>query len=143
MLTADVYVISAVVINLSGIFMKKLFQIVFLCGFLMASNSYAESASNSVKVPFKYALGKSLFEKDCSSCHGVTGTGTDKGPTFMHAFYKPNHHGDASFYRAAMSGVKAHHWKFGDMLPVEGMTQRTIVKIVPYIRWMQVQNGIQ
>lgn len=123
--------------------MKKLIQTALICCLLAISNSYAQSTSSHTKVPFKFALGKSLFEKNCSSCHGVTGTGTDKGPTFMHAFYKPNHHGDASFYRAALSGVKAHHWNFGDMPPVEGMTKRTISKIVPYIRWMQVQQGIQ
>ena len=123
--------------------MKKIFQTLVIFSFLMSSNAFAVTPSSSLKVPFKYALGKNLFEKNCSSCHGVNGGGTDKGPTFMHAFYKPNHHGDASFYRASINGVKAHHWNFGDMPPVEGISERTVGKIVPYIRWMQVQNGIR
>ena len=122
--------------------MKNTLQILLFIS-LMSTYSMAQADQKNLQVPFKYALGKNLFEKNCSSCHGVLGGGTDKGPTFMHAFYKPNHHGDASFYRAALQGVKTHHWNYGDMPRVEGITKRTLGKIVPYIRWVQRQNGIQ
>ena len=97
-----------------------------------------------LKVPFKFALGKSLYQDKCGSCHGVMGEGTpDKGPPMLHDYYKPSHHGDASFYRASIQGVKAHHWKFGDMEPVPGVGEREVDKILPYVRWLQRQHGIQ
>ena len=106
--------------------------------------AYAQqTAQKELKVPFKYALGKSLFEQNCAACHGKYGNGSDKGPTFMSPIYKPGHHGDEAFYRAPMNGARAHHWKFGDMPPVEGISRRKLSKIVPYIRWMQQQNGIR
>lgn len=96
----------------------------------------AYSASD-VAIPFRYAKGQVLFEKNCSSCHGISMTGTDKGPPLIHAFYKPSHHGDGSFYRAGLKGVKAHHWNFGDMPPVSGMNESKMKSIVPYIRFYQ------
>jgi hypothetical protein len=66
-------------------------------------------------------------------------TGTDKGPPQVHSFYKPSHHGDAAFFRAGLKGVKAHHWRFGDMPPVPGMSQARMNSIVPYIRFYQQQ----
>lgn len=93
-------------------------------------------------VPFNLGLGKSLFEENCSSCHGTWGDGSDKGPPLMHKLYVPSHHGDQAFYRAAMKGAKAHHWPFGDMSPVEGISKRAMDNIVPYVRWLQQQNGI-
>ncbi|MCG6888824.1 MAG: cytochrome c [Gammaproteobacteria bacterium] len=102
------------------------------------------SAADNPKfnVPFKLGLGQSLYEEKCSTCHGIWGDGSDKGPPLMHKLYLPSHHGDQSFYRAAMKGVQAHHWPFGDMPPVPGMTMRTMDKILPYVRWLQRENGI-
>jgi hypothetical protein len=60
----------------------------------------------------------------------------------MHGFYKPSHHGDPAFYRAAMKGVQAHHWKFGNMAPVNGITRKDMDSIVPFIRWLQKEKGL-
>lgn len=94
------------------------------------------------RVPFKYGLGMSKFRASCSGCHGKWGGGTDQGPPLMHAFYKPSHHSDTAFYRAVREGVKAHHWKFGDMPKVDGVTATDVGKILPFIRWLQKENGI-
>lgn len=109
----------------------------FLVGSLMTVISQQAYSASDLVTPFRYAKGQVLFEKNCSSCHGVTMTGTDKGPPLMHAFYKPSHHGDGSFYRAGLKGVKAHHWNFGDMPPVPGMSESKMKSIVPYIRFYQ------
>ena len=85
--------------------------------------------------------GQVAFEGKCADCHGLNGAGTDKGPTFLHAFYKPDHHGDASFEIAAKRGVRAHHWRFGDMPPVEGITDAEIRWITKYVRELQAANG--
>ncbi len=122
--------------------MKPYLTIIFITLSLIAASAFAQSADEKISVPFKYGLGKNLFEKNCSSCHGVDANGTDKGPPFIHKIYEPSHHGDESFYRAALTGAKAHHWKFGDMLPVPGIEKRDIDRIVPYIRWLQHQHGI-
>ncbi len=109
----------------------------------LLSASAVQAGQAPFKVPFKYGLGKSLFEQNCAACHGQYGQGSDKGPPFMSPIYRPGHHGDDAFYRAPMNGAKAHHWKFGDMPPVKGITRRKLSKIIPYIRWIQRQNGIQ
>jgi hypothetical protein len=41
------------------------------------------------------------------SCHGDWGDGSDKGPPLMHKLYVPSHHGDETFYRAAIKGARA------------------------------------
>lgn len=96
-------------------------------------------AASEVKIPFSYAKGKQLFDENCSSCHGVKLDGTDKGPPLVHVFYKASHHGDRSFYKASLKGARAHHWNFGDMPPVKGMTTEKLDSIVPYIRFYQQQ----
>jgi len=60
----------------------------------------------------------------------------------MHGFYKPSHHGDPAFYRAALKGVQAHHWRFGNMPPVPGATRKDVDVLLPFIRWLQRENGL-
>ena len=95
------------------------------------------------KVPFTYARGLEIFRDKCAACHGRWAEGVArKGPPLVHPYYRPGHHPDAAFYRAAMSGVKSHHWQFGDMPPVEGVTKKDIAATLRFIRWWQEQNGI-
>jgi len=89
-------------------------------------------------------FGQIAFERACASCHGTNGAGgTGKGPPLIHPIYEPGHHGDTAFLRAAMAGVQAHHWNFGDMPPVEGITDETVALIVAYVRELQRANGIE
>ncbi len=94
------------------------------------------------KAPPGLAKGEALFNANCAACHGVGGKGTQTGPSFLDKIYEPNHHADIAFYRAPESGVRAHHWKFGDMPKVPGVTQDDLTQIIPYIRWLQRQAGI-
>jgi len=105
-------------------------------------DSTARIAVKTPEVPFKLGRGMEKFQDKCSSCHGKWGGGSKQGPPLMHAFYRPAHHGDSAFYRAAQNGVRAHHWKFGDMPPVAGITPDDIAQILPFIRWLQKENGI-
>ena len=43
---------------------------------------------------------------------------------------------------AARRGVRAHHWGFGDMPPVEGVTDADIAAIIAYVRTLQKANGV-
>ena len=101
------------------------------------------TASSAVEVPFEHGLGQALYEENCGSCHGVSGNGSEQGPPLMHKVYLASHHGDQSFYRAALKGARAHHWPFGDMAPVPGMTRKKLDKIVPYVRWLQSVSEIK
>lgn len=98
--------------------------------------------ADEVKVPFRLGKGKVLYQKNCASCHGVDLNGSDKGPPLVHPFYKPSHHGDESFYHAGLKGVRAHHWKFGDMPPVPDMTAKKMDSIIPFIRYYQQQKNL-
>ena len=88
-------------------------------------------------------VGQVAFEENCRVCHGPNAAGqVGSGPPLVHKIYEPSHHGDISFLRAAQYGVKAHHWRFGDMPPVEGITATQVAAIITYIRELQRANGI-
>ena len=87
-------------------------------------------------------MGQIAFQENCASCHGRKGAGTDQGPPLIHKIYEPSHHADFAFQRAVQSGVRAHHWSFGDMPPVEGVTDKQVEWITRYIREVQRANGI-
>lgn len=91
----------------------------------------------------KEQIGKTAYDAACSACHGVNGQGRkDIAPPLIHKIYEPGHHGDMAFVLAAKNGVRAHHWDFGDMPAVEGVTQAEVLNIVAYIRGLQRENGI-
>lgn len=102
----------------------------------------AEVGSQTERVPFRLAIGKKGFEQYCSSCHGQRAVGAEQGPPLIHKYYEPSHHGDSAFLRAVLTGVKQHHWQFGDMPAVVGVTARDAEQITQYIRWLQQRSGI-
>ena len=56
--------------------------------------------------------------------------------------YEPGHHADFSFHLAVNQGSSQHHWQFGDMNPVPGLSPEEVDKIVCYVREVQYANGI-
>jgi cytochrome c2 len=87
--------------------------------------------------------GKKVFEENCVSCHGDDASGRNGlAPPLIHKIYEPSHHGDRAFYSAAANGVRGHHWRFGDMPAIEGVTQDDVRKVIAYIRELQRANGI-
>ena len=112
------------------------------------AGGHSTSAQNKVtitapeRVPDTHLAGVKLFTQNCAQCHGEWAGGTDSGPPLIHGFYRPSHHSDFAFYKAAKDGVRAHHWNFGDMQPVASVTRADMDKIIPFIRWWQSQNGI-
>jgi len=89
------------------------------------------------------AAGKPLYQAHCASCHGADLRGSDKGPPFLHKVYEPAHHGDLAFQLAVKNGVRAHHWKFGDMQAVPGLGPDDVAHITAYIRLEQRRAGIR
>lgn len=88
------------------------------------------------------ALGKKLYAANCASCHGADLKGSDKGPSMLHKVYEPSHHSDIAFQLAAKNGVRAHHWKFGDMPSVPAVTPDDVAHITAFIRVEQRKAGI-
>lgn len=86
--------------------------------------------------------GARLFAAKCAVCHGENASGTDQGPPLVHKIYEPGHHGDASFLAAVRNGVRQHHWSFGDMPRVDGVSERAARRITVYVRELQQANGI-
>jgi cytochrome c5 len=122
--------------------MKNIIKLSFGICILMPLVGSQVWAAEQIEIPFHLGKGRLLYEKYCSSCHGVDLNGSDKGPPMLHPFYKPSHHGDKAFYRAALQGTKQHHWEFGDMPPVEGMTRQKMDSVVPYVRYYQQQKKL-
>ena len=89
------------------------------------------------------ADGKELFEENCATCHGEDLKGTSAGPPFLNDIYEPGHHPDESFYAAVAGGVRAHHWGFGDMPPVPGLSEQDVTAIIAYVRDEQRAAGIE
>lgn len=101
----------------------------------------------SIKIPSslssKAQLGQSDLEENCSACHGQNAAGREGvAPPLVHKICESSHHGDESFQRAAALGVRAHHWPFGNMPPVEGLNRSEVSDIIAYVRELQRANGI-
>lgn len=112
--------------------------------------SLEEAAASIVDVAVPESLGaqaqmgKRAFEAKCAECHGVNAAGQEGvAPPLVHKIYEPSHHGDAAFLLAAQNGVRSHHWPFGNMPPVEGITAASVKDIVAYVRELQRNNGIE
>ena len=89
------------------------------------------------------AKGAELYAASCSECHGADLRGTDRGPSHLSIAYEPNHHSDAVFALAVNNGVRAHHWDFGPMLPVEGLSKSDVDAIVAFVRSEQRREGFE
>ena len=86
--------------------------------------------------------GRALFIQTCSVCHGVDLQGTDRGPPFLNPIYGPGHHSDAAFRLAVQRGVISHHWRFGNMPKIEGLTDEQVEEILKFVREQQALAGI-
>ena len=107
-----------------------------------AASSPGEGVSASYALSDTARAGEELFNANCSACHGIKAAGTDQGPTLIDRIYHPNHHADFSFLSAVSRGVRQHHWGFGDMPPVPGVSPDDAAKIICYVRQVQSANGI-
>ncbi len=87
--------------------------------------------------------GAEVYQQFCAECHGVDLRGTDKGPSQLSIIYEPNHHGDYAYRVAIRDGTREHHWWFGDMPPVEGISDLEIEKVISFIRAAQQRLGFE
>ncbi len=88
-------------------------------------------------------LGAEVYAASCASCHGADLKGTDKGPSHLSIVYEPNHHGDDSFRSAIANGAQQHHWTFGDMAPVTGLSDDEVEAVIAFVRSEQERQGFE
>ena len=116
------------------------------CGEDSASQEGAESTGETREAGMALSgmarEGEELFDANCSVCHGERAAGTNQGPTLIDRIYHPGHHSDASIRNAVSRGVQQHHWVFGDMAPVAGVSSDDVQKIICYVRELQRADGI-
>lgn len=112
-----------------------------------AASANDNTAFVSIELPNELSkvaqIGKLAFQSNCLTCHGENAVGQlGVAPPLIHKIYEPSHHGDESFQRAVTVGVRAHHWKFGNMPAIEGLTRGDVKAIIAYVRELQEVNGI-
>lgn len=107
-----------------------------------AATAESDLVAIAQRTPDEFAAGKAAFESICATCHGPAANGTEQGPPLAHQIYEPSHHADIAFQLAVQNGVRAHHWRFGDMAAIPGVSQEQIAAITAYVRWLQRQIGI-
>lgn len=87
--------------------------------------------------------GQVAFDATCAACHGSNAAGLEGlAPPLVHKIYEPSHHGDYAFEMAVAQGVRAHHWRFGDMPAQTGISPIEVQNIIAYVRELQRANGI-
>ena len=86
--------------------------------------------------------GEALFKANCQACHGPNAAGTKLGPPLIHDIYNPGHHSDDAFYLAAATGVRQHHWPYGDMPAQAQVSREDVTLIIRFVRELQEANGI-
>jgi mono/diheme cytochrome c family protein len=91
--------------------------------------------------PGLVAEGAGMYQASCASCHGGDLRGTDRGPSFLSIVYEPGHHSDVAFLFAVQRGTNAHHWRFGDMPRIDGVTPEDVDAIVAFVRETQRVEG--
>ena len=93
--------------------------------------------------PDEYADGKRSYEMWCAVCHGPAAGGSTTGPPLVHPVYRPAHHADAAFYIGIRNGVVQHHFRFGPMPALPGVSDEEAREVVAYVRWLQRSMGIE
>jgi len=93
--------------------------------------------------PADLIAGEGVYQAKCSECHGADLRGTEKGPSYLSEVCEPSHHSDAAFLLAVRNGSPAHHWNYGDMAPVEGLTDRDVENLTGYVRSIQQRGGFK
>ena len=105
-----------------------------------AANSTQAVSTASADAPVD---GTAVYQQYCAECHGADLRGTDKGPSQLSIIYEPGHHSDYAFRSAITEGAPEHHWWFGDMPPVEGISDAEIEEVIAFVRAEQERLGFE
>lgn len=109
---------------------------------LAGCGSSDDSTSGDPLANGSASRGQETFANNCAQCHGTDLGGTDQGPPLIHEYYVPSHHGDEAFLMAVQRGVQPHHWDFGPMPPVSGLSEDDVADVVAFVRQQQREAGL-
>ncbi len=87
--------------------------------------------------------GAAAYQTFCAECHGADLRGTEKGPSHLSIVYEPGHHSDDAFRLAVLRGARQHHFDFGDMNAIEGITDEEVEQIIEFVRAEQERLGFE
>ncbi len=87
--------------------------------------------------------GAEIYAASCLACHGPDAGGSPTGPPLVHDVYRPGHHADGAFLVAVRGGVPQHHWDFGPMPAVPGLSNQDVADVTAYVRGLQRAAGIE
>lgn len=116
--------------------------VVLIVAIAVSEGNRSPADARVTRDPAAIEAGGELYAANCATCHGSELQGTATGPPFLHTIYAPNHHADEAFQRAVAGGVQPHHWAFGPMEPVPGLTRPEVALIVEFVRSQQEAAGI-
>ncbi len=110
-------------------------------GFSACGGSDVDGVTSGSSSPLD--RGSEVYAETCASCHGTDLRGTDKGPSHLSIVYEPNHHTDESFRSAIANGAPQHHWDFGDMPAVGGLSDTDVEAVIAFVRAEQERQGFE
>jgi mono/diheme cytochrome c family protein len=124
---------------------RRLALAVTFMGILAACGGAATSDGSEIEPQDAELVteGEELYAANCAECHGADLRGTDKGPSHLSEAYVPSHHGDGAFRVAVLAGSPQHHWDFGPMEPVEGLSEAEVTAIIAFVREKQRTEGFE
>jgi mono/diheme cytochrome c family protein len=106
-------------------------------------SSAVEGLVIPIQDPELVAAGEALYFATCAECHGGDLRGTDLGPSHLSIVYAPNHHTDFAFVQAIKFGSQQHHWPYGPMEPIPGLSDEQIAAIIAFVRENQRVEGFE
>ncbi|REK24767.1 MAG: cytochrome c [Actinobacteria bacterium] len=114
-----------------------------ICLIVAACTTEVEVSGIEPQDPVLVELGAELYSSNCAGCHGQDLRGTEQGPSHLSEVYEPAHHGDGAFLAAVSRGSPQHHWNFGPMPPVPGLSAEDVEAIVAFVREQQRLEGFE
>lgn len=125
--------------------MRPRHLITLLLGLALLHGCASGDAGDGAAAPdgeLDLARGRELYAQNCATCHGPEAQGTEQGPPLVHELYVPSHHADGAFQVAVVRGVQPHHWDFGPMQPVPGLSPDEVADITAHVRSLQAAAGL-
>ncbi len=114
-----------------------------LAGCGSSGEAPTSDAAATATAPAGAVDGAALYQAKCASCHGADLRGTSTGPSHLSLVYEPSHHGDDGFRSAIANGAQQHHWNFGNMAAIPGLSTNEVDAIIAYVRDVQVREGFE
>jgi len=102
-----------------------------------------DSSEGGADAAIDLARGQTVYGAKCAMCHGADLRGTTRGPSQLSKVYEPSHHADGAYRAAIRNGVRAHHWNFGNMPAVGGLSDDDVENVIAYIRSEQQKHGFE